>query len=129
MIGLLLGKRILGYQEFEDDSIARRDWPYEAEYVSSLKQTVFLPNCSPTTICKAFENDLCLCWDEMGAGGEVNPALGNYHFKNFMVHFAHLIMLDSINNYSVPQALSKVRIGSDFDGLINHFWICDTVDE
>ncbi|MVN22447.1 amidohydrolase family protein [Mucilaginibacter arboris] len=129
MIGLSLDKRILGYQEFEEETSGRLDYPLEAEYVSNQEIAVFLGEGRTITVGKAFEEDKCLGWDEIEEGGVVNPAVGNYHLKHFMAHLLHLITVANNNNYEVNKALAQVCIGSDFDGLINPVWVCDTADE
>jgi hypothetical protein len=45
-----------------------------------------------------------------------------------MSHIVHLIKVCRANNYDVSKALKQVCMGSDFDGMINPVWICDTID-
>ncbi|MEP7320014.1 MAG: hypothetical protein ABI921_14760 [Panacibacter sp.] len=129
IIGLSLDKRILGYQEFEEDRDRKTDYPVETEYVSAREESLFLPRAAGAEIGNAFNDGRCMDWDEIDEGGEVNPVLGDYHLKHFMAHLLHLVVVAGNNAYDVNKALTQVCIGSDFDGLINPIWVCDTVDE
>lgn len=128
IIGLSLDKRILGYQNFEEYSTFRNDYPVETEWVSSHEESLFLPVHQGGEIGNAFNDDSCIQWDEIYDGGKVNPAMGDYHLKHFMAHVLHFIVV-ARDNYNVNDALNQICIGSDFDGLINPIWICDTMDE
>jgi hypothetical protein len=81
------------------------------------------------TISKAFADpDKIMGWDEIEEGGEVNPMLSDYHLKHFMAHVLHVIALAQKNNYDVMTALDQLCIGSDYDGLINPIWVCETAN-
>lgn len=129
MIGLSLDKRILGYQQFEMETNSRDDFPLETEYISNKEQTIFL-GTGRVTISKAFGEweDKVMRWDEIEEGGLVNPRVSDYHLRHFMAHLLHLIVVAQNNGYDVPTALNQVCIGSDFDGLINPIWICETAN-
>jgi microsomal dipeptidase-like Zn-dependent dipeptidase len=129
MIGLSMDKRILGYQDFERESNGRDDFPLETEYISNKEQRLFLGS-GKVTISKAFGEmmDKVLSWDEIEEGGVVNPRVGEYHLKHFMAHVLHVIVLVGKNNYDVNTALNQLCIGSDYDGLINPIWICETTN-
>jgi microsomal dipeptidase-like Zn-dependent dipeptidase len=127
MLGFSLDKRILGYQQFEEELNGRDDFPLETEYISNLEQSIFLGNGN-VTIGKAFadNSDKVLHWDELEKGGLVDPFLSNYHLEHFMAHILHVIVVAGKNNYDVPSALNQLCIGSDYDGLINPVWCCET---
>ncbi len=128
MIGLSLDKRILGYQQFEEPTSGRDDFPLETDYVSNKEIRVHFPNPG-ADVGKAFEDEKVLGWDEIFDGGEVNPQLADYHLKYFMAHILHLIVVARKNAYDINRALTQVCIGSDFDGLINPVYICEKITE
>ncbi|MEO6820881.1 MAG: hypothetical protein ABI266_01980 [Ginsengibacter sp.] len=129
MIGLSLDKRILGYQDFEQESDGRDDFPLETEYVSNKEENIFLGN-GKVTISKAFVDfqDKVIGWDEIEEGGVVDPRMSDYHLKHFMAHILHVIVIAQKNGYDVMNALNQVCIGSDYDGLINPVWVCETAN-
>lgn len=129
MLGFSLDKRILGFQDFEEETSGRDDFPLETEYISNLEQNIFF-GTGNVTIGKAFtdNSDKVMKWDEIAAGGVVNPAVGFYHLKHFMAHVVHVMAVAGKNNYDVAAALNQLCIGSDFDGLINPVWCCETAD-
>ena len=129
MIGLSMDKRILGYQEFERESNGRDDFPLETEYISNKEQQIFLGS-GRVKISKAFGDmkDKVIEWDEIEEGGEVNPRMSAYHLKHFMAHIVHVMVLAQKNQYDVNKALSQLCIGSDYDGLINPVWFCETTN-
>ncbi len=128
MIGLSMDKRILGYQEFERETNGRDDFPLETEYISNKEKTLFL-GTGKVTISKAFSNpEKVMNWDEIDEGGTVNPMMSDYHLKHFMAHVLHVIVLAQKNNYDVMTALNQLCIGSDYDGLINPVWFCETAN-
>lgn len=129
MIGLSLDKRILGYQAFERETNGRDDFPLETEYVSNKELTLFLGR-GRVAISQAFGpfEGKVMEWDEIEAGGEVNPQMSHYHLKHFMAHVLHVLVVARQNNYSVQRAMNQICIGSDFDGLINPVWICETAN-
>ena len=126
MIGLSLDKRILGYQQFEEPTSDRDDFPMETEYISNQEAGIFFPDPN-ASVGSAFENDTVLGWDEIYDGGVVVPALSGYHLKYFMAHVLHLIVVARKSGYDINKALTQICIGSDFDGLIDPIWICSTV--
>ncbi|MEO6893630.1 MAG: hypothetical protein ABI136_01280, partial [Ginsengibacter sp.] len=128
MIGLSMDKRILGYQEFERESNGRDDYPLETEYISNKEKTIFL-GTGRVTISKAFaDSQKVMNWDEIDEGGVVNPMMSDYHLKHFMAHVLHVIVLAQKNDYDVMTALNQLCIGSDYDGLINPVWFCETAN-
>ena len=129
MLGFSLDKRILGYQEFEQETNGRDDFPLETEYISNKERTIFLGTGS-VDISKAFadDDDKVMQWDEIEDGGIVDPALSEYHLKHFMAHVVHVMVVAKANGYDVSAALRQLCIGSDYDGLINPVWICETAN-
>ncbi|HVU95445.1 MAG TPA: hypothetical protein VHE34_09480 [Puia sp.] len=126
MIGLSLDKRILGYQQFEEVHTGRNDFPLETEYISNLERSAFFGNDPDVQLGAAFDNDQVLTWDDIWAGGQVNPALGDYHLRYFMAHILHVIVVARHFAYDDNKALTQLCIGADFDGLINPVWCCST---
>jgi len=127
MIGLSMDKRILGYADPEGTQLANQDtYPLETEYISLKEQTLYF---SKDTYGEAFNNETCIENTEVEEAGPVNPRLGEYHLKHFMAHVIHLIKVAQKAGLDVNQVLTQVCIGSDFDGVINPIWICDTTDE
>ena len=124
MIGLSLDKRILGYQNFEENS--QDNFPVEDEYVSYREEDLFLPTTARAEIGNAIADGKCITWQDVKDGGTVLPNAGFQHLKHFMAHVLHLIVLTGDN---ASQALKQVCIGSDFDGLINPVWCCDNTDQ
>jgi microsomal dipeptidase-like Zn-dependent dipeptidase len=122
MIGLSLDKRILG---FADRGANENDYALEVEYISARETAAFFKN---QTIGQAFKRGDCIENKEIDDVGPVNPRLGEYHLRHFMSHIVHLIKVCQSNNYDVSKALAQVCVGSDFDGMINPVWICDTID-
>ena len=129
MIGLSMDKRILGYQPFERESNGRDDFPLETEYISNKEQNIFLGS-GRVKISKAFGdmNDKVIEWDEIDEGGVVDPKMSEYHLKHFMAHIVHVVVLAQKHNYDVMTALNQLCIGSDYDGLINPVWFCETAN-
>ena len=124
MIGLSLDKRILGYQNYERNS--PDNFPVEDEYVSRKEEKLFLPTGPNAEVGNAIANDKCITWEEVKDGGVVQPNAGFQHLCHFMAHVLHLIVVTGPN---AAQALKQVCIGSDFDGLINPIWCCETTDD
>ncbi len=127
MIGFSLDKRILGYQEFEQETNGRDDFPLETEYISNQEENIFLGDGN-VQISGAFTEDSAnvMTWDELESGGVVDPALSEYHLKHFMAHVVHVMVVAQKNNYDVMAALQQLCLGSDYDGLINPVWFCET---
>jgi microsomal dipeptidase-like Zn-dependent dipeptidase len=124
MIGLSLDKRILGYQNYESNS--PDNFPVEDEYVSYKEEALFLPATPGAEVGNAIVNDKCITWKDVKDGGIVQPSAGFQHLCHFMAHVLHLIVVTGPN---AAQALKQVCIGSDFDGLINPVWCCETTDD
>ena len=118
MIGLSLDKRILGYQEFEEESGDRENFPIEKEYISLQEEVDFLRN-THVEIGQAFDefSHAVMQWDDIKDGGTVLPAQGDFHLEHFMAHILHVIVVAQNNNYDVATALNQLCIGSDFDGV------------
>jgi microsomal dipeptidase-like Zn-dependent dipeptidase len=124
MIGLSLDKRILGYQNYEENS--QDNFPVEDEFVSYREEDLFLPTGPDAEIGNAIADGKCVTWQDVKDGGTVLPNVGFQHLKHFMAHILHLIV---ITGASASQALKQVCIGSDFDGMINPVWCCESMDE
>jgi len=130
MIGLSMDKRILGYQEYEEQTSERDDFPLESEYVSNQELNFFLGESGRVLVGKAFDDgDKVLGWDEILDGGVVNPQAGDYHLLHFMAHVLHLVTVAEKFDYDPTKAMTQICIGSDFDGLINPIWSCGTILE
>ena len=129
ILGFSLDKRILGYQQFEHETNGRDDFPLETEYISNKEKTIFF-GTGRVKISKAFGDmkDQVIQWDEIEEGGVVDPAMSEYHLKHFRAHVLHVIVVAGKNNYDVSAALNQVCIGSDYDGLINPVWFCETAN-
>ena len=125
MIGLSLDKRILGYQNYEENPTGNYLFPVEDEYVSYKEKTLFFPTAR-TEIGTAIADNKCVTWKDVKDGGTVLPNAGFQHLRHFMAHILHLIVLTGDN---ASQALKQVCIGSDFDGFINPVWCCESTDE
>jgi microsomal dipeptidase-like Zn-dependent dipeptidase len=126
IIGLSMDKRILGFQESKGNANADPNFPFEPEYISFLERDYFFTR---EEVGHAFLEGKCIEWTEVENAGTVNPLAADYHLRHFMAHIIHLIVVAQRNQYDVNKALSQVCIGSDFDGIINPVWCCDTVDE
>ncbi len=125
MIGLSLDKRILGFSEYETSS-SREDFPNNVEFVSVRAWSQYKTGSNLGTAIRGRET---LTWGNIKDGGLVDPQLGEYHLEYFMQQIAHIIAVARSNNYSVHKAMKQICIGSDFDGLINPIWCCDSMDE
>jgi microsomal dipeptidase-like Zn-dependent dipeptidase len=127
IIGISLDKRILGYIDPDGKLLADQDqFALEIEYIS-VKEHAFFFTSNKTG--GAFGEGRCIENSEVGEAGRVNPGLEEYHLRHFMAHIIHLIKVVQNDGYSLAKALQQVCIGSDYDGLINPVWVCDTVDE
>jgi microsomal dipeptidase-like Zn-dependent dipeptidase len=127
MIGLSLDKRILGFADPEGHQLANQDtYPLEVEFFS-MKERQYFQDKEKFSI--AFEKGNCIENLEVSEAGPVNPRLGDYHLRHFMAHIIHLIKVAEKAGININQCLKQVCIGSDFDGIINPVWICDTTDE
>ena len=126
MIGLSLDKRILGFQEFERETNGRDDFPLETEYISRKEKSIFLGTGKSLSVGLLVILIKVMEWDEIEEGGTVNPLMSEYHLKHFMAHVLHVIVITQKNNYDPLTALNQLCIGSDFDGIINPVWFCET---
>ena len=126
IIGLSLDKRILGFQESHGNANVNPQFPFEPEYISLQEQAYFF---TKDEVGQAFNDGKCIEWTEIEAAGAVNPLAADYHLRHFMAHIIHLIEVAKRNQYDANKALTQICIGSDFDGIINPVWCCDTVDE
>jgi microsomal dipeptidase-like Zn-dependent dipeptidase len=124
LIGLSLDKRILGFTSADPRSENYNELVTEEEYVSNKELSLFLHR----DFGAKADDFHCITNKEVAEGGLVNPAVAYYHLQHFMAHIAHLIVVAAKFDYDVDKALSQVCIGSDFDGLINPIWSCDTID-
>lgn len=129
MIGLSLDKRILGYQQYENNSNAREEYPMEIEYVSWKEENLFLPAGPNAMIRTAAANGTVLEWEQLLEGGTTDPMLSEYHLRHFMAHVLHYFVVVQDAGYDFNTALSQLCIGSDYDGLINPIWVCETTDQ
>jgi hypothetical protein len=125
MIGLSLDKRILGFSEANSRPEELNGLAFEEEYISNAERPYFL---SKRTVGRKLNDDFCITTQEVLEGGVVNPDASYYHLCHFMAHILQLIFVADKGGYDVSKALSQVCIGSDFDGLINPVWCCDTVN-
>lgn len=125
MIGLSLDKRILGFSEANNRPDALNDLAFEEEYFSNLEKRFFI---TKRRLGKKLDEKYCIITQEVLQGGLVNPEAATYHLCHFMSHVLHLIRVANNNGYDATKALTQVCIGSDFDGMINPVWCCDTVD-
>lgn len=125
MIGLNLDKRILGYTEGDSRPAAMNDFAFEEEYISNAERDVYL---TKRQIGGKVNDFNCITMQEVLEGGEVNPALADYHLSHFMSHVLHFIkVVQDAGDYDMQKALTQICIGSDFDGLINPVRCCMTV--
>ncbi len=129
MIGLSLDKRILGFSEFENDTSSRETFPFNDEYVSDKEIASYFPKKTKFKIGAKVHNANSLSWDEIKDGGIVEPRLAEYHLTYFMQQILHIIVVAQNNGYSVNKTLKQICLGSDFDGVINPIWTCDSTDE
>lgn len=125
MIGLSLDKRVLGFTEADRRPKYAQELSFEEEYVSNSELGYFLWR---NYGAKANSN-FCITNKDVADGGMVNPNVSFYHLKHFMAHVGHLIFVANKYNYSVQKALQQVCIGSDFDGMINPVWCCNTIKD
>ncbi|PVD52334.1 hypothetical protein DC498_09440 [Terrimonas sp.] len=127
MIGLNLDKRILGYTEGDSRPAAMNEFAFEEEYISNAEKDVYL---SKRKIGTKVDDFNCITMQDVLEGGDVNPALADYHLCHFMSHVLHFIrVVQAAGDYDIQQALSQLCIGSDFDGLINPVRCCMTVTD
>lgn len=124
MIGLSMDKRILGYEP--DESGDKPLYPLEEEYFASAEQNFFIPDGANTQISNMVNDINCMTWEDVKNAGDVMPNAGFQHLRHFMGHLLHLVNITGAN---AAQALKQVCIGSDFDGIINPVWCCETTDE
>ena len=130
IIGLSLDKRILGFHEATGEILEREVYATEVEYISLQETEHFF---TKQITGEAFVNEDCIEWAEVIDGqGPVafgNPKITDYHLQHFMAHILHFYVVVQTNAYDIDKAFTQICIGSDYDGIINPVWICDTVDE
>jgi microsomal dipeptidase-like Zn-dependent dipeptidase len=125
MIGLSLDKRILGFTDGDERPEFSEELVIEEEFISVQEKKYFLPK---NVVGEKMTDEFCIITSEVLEGGQVNPNASFYHLCHFMSHILHLVRVADENGYDVNKALSQVCIGSDFDGIINPVWCCDTVN-
>lgn len=126
IIGFSLDKRILGFHEDEMNNSFRDEYPVDIEFISEKEKNTFFQG---DEVGSAFLDNSCLSWQVLEEAGKVNPMLADYHLHHFLQHIIHLIIVATNNNYDIMTALQQICIASDFDGIINPLWCCDTTDE
>lgn len=130
LIGLSLDKRILGYVDWEHNSNSRQPVPNDTEYIAEREFPFFFDTSEGSIeIGEAIEHDQVLTWNDLHDGGLVNPALGRYHLRFFFQQIVHILAIAEQIDYSKEKALRQICLGSDFDGIINPIWCCESVDE
>jgi microsomal dipeptidase-like Zn-dependent dipeptidase len=125
IIGISLDKRILGYAEASSRPEQRDELTSEEEYISVLERASYL---TKHEVGEKRSDSFCITTKEVLQGGIVNPAAAFYHLCHFMGHIAHLIKVADAAGYDTAKALTQVCIGSDFDGMINPVWCCDSIN-
>jgi microsomal dipeptidase-like Zn-dependent dipeptidase len=128
MIGLSMDQRILGFQEYEEETNGRDPFPLETEYISNQERGVFYGD-GQVELGAAFENEGVLGWGEIAQAGIVGQDLSFYHLKHVFNHVVHLLHVASAANYDISLALTQICIGSDFDGLIDPISPCMTTPQ
>ncbi len=123
IIGLNMDKRILGYTEADGRTASLDELAFEEEYISNAERDVYL---TKHEIGSKLTDSFCITTQEVLQGGVVNPALAYYHLCHFMQHVLHFIKIAQQTS-DVDKALTQICIGSDFDGIINPVWCCDSV--
>lgn len=127
IIGLSLDKRILGYADQDGKRTSDQErFALEMEYISAKEHAVFF---TKKVSGEAFTKGRCIEITEIRETGPVNPGMEDYHLRHFMAHIIHFIHVVQKDNYDLSTALRQLCIGSDYDGLINPIWVCDTADE
>ena len=126
LIGLSLDKRILGHTRY-DSSDLREDFPNNHEFISHSEREEFYQDGQ--SVGQAIAAGETQSWEQIQDGGEVDPMLSEFHLLYFMQQIAHIIVIARKNNYSVTKALKQICLGSDFDGIINPIYTCDSIDE
>jgi microsomal dipeptidase-like Zn-dependent dipeptidase len=126
LIGFSMDERILGYQPYSNDTDGRLDYPLDIDYISNLERSTFFGHSRDVEIRGAIEGGKTQNWEDIDAGGEVDPAMSQYHLRFFMSHVMHVVVVARKFAYDEMKALGQLCIGADFDGLIDPLWICST---
>lgn len=131
MIGLSMDKRILGYVDWERPNNARSPYPHDIEYISAREKFYFYnpDENNKSTFGEKVNDGNCQTWDTIRDGGIVNPAMGQFHIDHFFQQIVHIMVVAESVGIESKQALKQVCLGSDYDGLINPIWCCDSVEE
>ena len=127
LLGLSLDKRILGFKEYENNSSLRERVPNN---IDRFSRSEFEQVVNKNKVWGgAVAGGECQSWNQVKDGGEVDPMLSEFHLLYFMQQIAHIIVVAQNNNYAVTKALKQICLGSDFDGIINPIFTCDSMDE
>ena len=127
LIGLSLDKRILGFSQYENPTNSRESFPFNTEYVSDREIGEFVQ--SGQVLGGAIAGGECQTWNNLKDGGLTDPMLSEFHLQYFMQQICHIVVVAQNHHYSVTKALKQICLGSDFDGIINPIWSCDSTDE
>ncbi|WP_231490509.1 membrane dipeptidase [Pedobacter sp. Leaf170] len=126
MIGLSLDKRILGYGESSIKAEEQQDLLTESEYISNKELEYFITGDAVGEHLTPF---YCITHEVVNRAVQSLVDVPFYHLHHFMAHVLHLMKISAEYGFPVKNALQKVCIGSDFDGLINPLTFCDSVLE
>lgn len=127
LIGLSMDKRILGYQppEFPGTiEMPDEEYPFDEEYIAVAEQGHFYVPADSRRISKAITDGQCMTWSRVEEGSRT-AAIQQYHFRHFLLHVAHYIkVVSEEGDLDMQDALTRLCIGSDFDGIVHPIWCC-----
>jgi microsomal dipeptidase-like Zn-dependent dipeptidase len=120
LIGISLDQRIIGYPS--DDQNAN-DFPFDEEFISVQEQGIFFNGLSPTSIHPTVDTDEVLenVEDHFPPAGSPREA-HLYYFWNQVIYI--LEVAQSNPALDIKDAITRICLGSDFDGLINAIDCC-----
>ncbi len=120
LIGISLDQRIIGYPGDDQNAF---DFPFDEEYVSVNEQKTFFNGLAPTAIHPTIDMDEVLENVENHFPPAGSPREAHlYYFWNQIIHI--LEVAHKNDGLNLDEAVTRICIGSDFDGLINAIDCC-----
>lgn len=131
LIGLSFDRRICGFvNQFDADPYAFfHDETFlvdkESFSLAEFQQLGITKNNIGSKISERF----CNTKDDLLQASDLPSTLQEFHRTQIMLHLKHYLQVCINNGIALTEAQKGICIGSDFDGIINPFYCCMTVED